>query len=155
MAVDLLSFRRGEANLSARSLRATMVDHTKLPVELWGMVISLASRMEQRTSLSVSRLFHDLALPVVFRELVLPYGPLDGVDDNDTTRPVFPDELRKQCSRNQDILKHTSIDPVFARAIRKIDICWFGPHFTSEGLVKQLGNKFRWRLFVPSRLVCL
>ena len=116
------------------------MNYRKLPVELWDLVVSVSPREVQRSCLAVSKLFHDLALPAVFGELVFHYGMI-GYDDSVPTKGEERHKrLRQQCERNQAILKHITTSPTFAHVIKHVVICWYERCFTAEGLDIQLGR---------------
>ncbi|RDX43342.1 hypothetical protein OH76DRAFT_1390660 [Lentinus brumalis] len=101
-----------------------------LPPELWGMVVHDLSNADMRSFFCVSRLFHDLILPVLFSQVTVRYG-LWRPDDEDAQgyqpleMPVTMEEMH-ELEHNQlnicEVLLRIIRTPSFARLVKKLSI---------------------------------
>ncbi|CCM03452.1 uncharacterized protein FIBRA_05585 [Fibroporia radiculosa] len=90
---------------------------SQLPPELWEDIIKYSTPSSLRACLSVSRLFHDLAVRFLFSTIHIQFGALSphGLSPEEHERRVA-----RNCSIGSDILCYIASKPSFAVVVKKI-----------------------------------
>ncbi|OSC98335.1 hypothetical protein PYCCODRAFT_1397227 [Trametes coccinea BRFM310] len=105
--------------------QTTAFDHSRLPLELWRLIIEFAPNADQRTCLFVSQSFHEIALYNLFSRVIIWFG-LWKVQWSE-----FPDEGREEedallmSQRNNtswEILRRITRDAAFARIVKDLSV---------------------------------
>lgn len=93
-----------------------------LPPEIWGLVIECLPRTDQRTYLSVSTAFRDLAHHFVFSRITIHYGMWKAQERN--VGFSLPDLhlMERRCISNTELLQHVARDARYARSVRTISV---------------------------------
>ena len=98
----------------------------QIPPEVWESVFSWLPRGTARSCLCASRMFHDLAVRVLFRDVTIYFGVWEAVEVREYTYepdPVAVDTLEdKMSSVSSAILHRISRDPAFAVVVHNLDI---------------------------------
>lgn len=97
----------------------------QLPPELWGLVMDYLPRADQRSCLSVSAAFHDLACPLVFSRIVIHYG-FWSVQGPEHAEPWLSKSdlplLQWRINTAKEILQRIARDVQFARSVKAITV---------------------------------
>ncbi|OJT03105.1 hypothetical protein TRAPUB_6333 [Trametes pubescens] len=94
---------------------------SRLPTELCAGVVKSLSKVDQRSCLSVSRLFRDLARPLVFSRVIIRVGMWKATDDEG----MFDDDvelMERRVRRNKEKLQYIALDAQFARIVKAIHV---------------------------------
>ncbi len=113
-----------------------MVEVTsQLPYELWHQIIRQIPGQDRRRCLSVSRIVHDVAIPLIFSRIVIFFGTWDSVndpvqlaygdadsqdDDENDNGPVAP-----QRHTSIELLRYIAHAPHFAEVVKKMTVAAF------------------------------
>lgn len=97
--------------------------YSRLPLELWGLVMECLPRADQRSCLSVSAAFHDLACPILFSRIVIRYG-VWSTQRHAHSRFTESDLLLITWRNNaaKEILQRIARDAQFARSVKTISV---------------------------------
>lgn len=94
---------------------------SRLPTELWDLVLKSLPSADQRFCLSVSRLFCDLARPLLFSRLTIHFGLWTA--HNNRNYPASEARLiERHDLRNTELFQHITHDAHFASIIKEIDV---------------------------------
>ncbi|EIW57068.1 uncharacterized protein TRAVEDRAFT_73320 [Trametes versicolor FP-101664 SS1] len=97
----------------------------QLPPELWGLVMDYLPRADQRSCLSVSAAFHDLACPLVFSRIVIHYGLCSAQGPEPPGPCLAKSDLRLlewRIITAKEILQRIARDVQFARSVKAITV---------------------------------
>jgi len=124
-----------------------------LPPEILAQIIELMPREVRPVCLLLSRIFHDLAVPLVFASVTVEFGAWEyryhdeADDDDDNEEEDEEEEEDVECNssgipglanegrstRSIDILKHIMDDSNFARIIKKLEVRAYEPSENLRG----------------------
>lgn len=94
---------------------------SRLPTELWDLVLKDLPSTDQRSCLSVSRLFCDFARPLLFSRLTIHFGLWTA--HNNRNYPASEARLvERHDLRNAELFQHITHDAHFASIIKEIDV---------------------------------
>ncbi|EJF63679.1 hypothetical protein DICSQDRAFT_160243 [Dichomitus squalens LYAD-421 SS1] len=101
----------------------------QLPVELFQLVAELSSRPTQKTLLLVSKMFHDLVLPLLFSRITLIFGIKRKPERHWNHEVPWSEEentqLRKYNGMATSILQHMAGNSEFAKGVKQLSIRWY------------------------------
>ncbi|CDO76664.1 hypothetical protein BN946_scf184752.g2 [Trametes cinnabarina] len=106
----------------------TRDSHSRLPVELWRLIIEDLPSADQRSCLLVSKLFHDVALGHVFSRVTIWFGhwttQWQGLPPDMNFAPDEEDELLfiRRNHASYELLRRISRDAAFARLVKDLSI---------------------------------
>ncbi|KAI0692128.1 hypothetical protein C8T65DRAFT_670064 [Cerioporus squamosus] len=115
-------------------MAASDADDSRLPPELWKMVVEYLPREDQRRLLFVCKFFRDLAIASLFSHITVCFGlwrpdasDYDLVsDETDTPRPPMTvdqhAEMLRVFSNACEILHHIAHTPSFARLVKMLSV---------------------------------
>ncbi|KAM5537235.1 hypothetical protein V8D89_009168 [Ganoderma adspersum] len=112
---------------------ATQSLHASLPTELWYPIISGLPSLDQRTCLSVSKTFHDIASKYVFSHVAISLGlwrPFEYEIEYEDLSPEEKVAMKRQANASYEILRHIMDTPDFARKVKKLCV---RAHSTDSG----------------------
>lgn len=124
-------------------MTSLITSHHRLPTELWHLVIEHSPRDAQRKWLFVSKFYHDITFPIVFKKLSFYYASSGGISEELSICDLASQCHVQQSNRNETLLRHIVRTPAFARVIREIFVCWYERNYTTTLYERQLG---RWPL---------
>ncbi|KAI0691571.1 hypothetical protein C8Q76DRAFT_254057 [Earliella scabrosa] len=109
----------------------------QLPYELWEQVIRHLPRSDRRACLMISRLVHDVALPIIFSRLTIFFGLWQFADD--PVRLAYRQwsqrdaHAMRQTQNSKAVLRHIARAPEFAQVVREMSVAAFSVgHFEDE-----------------------
>ncbi|KAJ2928663.1 hypothetical protein H1R20_g8459, partial [Candolleomyces eurysporus] len=98
---------------------------TRVPPEIWSHIAQQVPQPEQTKLLEVSRLFHDIALDLVFSAVKIYFlggekalTVLNANDNYDFAEEV----VRKLMTRSWEILRRITQDPSFSRVVKSLTV---------------------------------
>ncbi|KAJ8502097.1 hypothetical protein ONZ51_g147 [Trametes cubensis] len=108
----------------------TVADYSRLPVELWHIIVQFLPREDQKTILFVSKPLHDYALSLLFSRVTICLGlwrlyglvPNPFHQDMDEEEESEQGQLERQHNIAWEILRRISRDPQFARVVKVISV---------------------------------
>lgn len=124
-------------------MTSLITSHHRLPTELWHLVIEHSPRDAQRKWLFVSKFYHDITFPIIFKKLSFYYASSGGISEELSICDLASQCHVQQSNRNETLLRHVVRTPAFARVIREIFVCWYERNYTTTLYERQLG---RWPL---------
>lgn len=122
----------------------TPCDYSRLPLELWGLVVECLQKTDQRSCLSVSAAFRGLARPLVFSRIVIHVGFWSTQELNRHGTAGYDLRLIKLRSIvAKEILQRIAHDAQFAWLVKTLSVLAYqrgpdgesGPDFTGSFLV--------------------
>ncbi|KAH9950713.1 hypothetical protein B0H21DRAFT_721224 [Amylocystis lapponica] len=98
---------------------------SKAPPEIWHIIFGCLPDPDKRRCLTVSTLFHDFALPFVFRTLHIYFGSWQRLTTRQTNRGSEPDASLRvaeeaQVARTREVLQHIAGNDTFAAVVKKV-----------------------------------
>ncbi|KAI1798213.1 hypothetical protein LXA43DRAFT_15688 [Ganoderma leucocontextum] len=103
--------------------------NVQLPVELFQLIVESCPRPTRKTLLFVSKMFHDLALPLLFSRITLTFGikrrPGRHWSRDDPWTEEETAQLSKYNSRSFAILQHLEQDISLAKIVRSLSVRWY------------------------------
>ncbi|KAH9900680.1 hypothetical protein C8Q73DRAFT_636490 [Cubamyces lactineus] len=100
---------------------SVIADYSRLPVELWHMIVQFLPRDDQRTILFVSKPLHDYALSLLFSRVNICLGlwSPEGLVGSSFYEDMDEEEgLERQHNITWEILRRISRDPQFAQLVK-------------------------------------
>ncbi|KAI0753834.1 hypothetical protein C8Q74DRAFT_1373760 [Fomes fomentarius] len=107
----------------------------QLPYELWDQIIRQLPGQDRRRCLSISRIVHDVAIPLIFSRIVVFFGSWDSV--NDPVQLAYRDadsrdddendngQVAPQQHNSIELLRYIAHDPHFAEVVKKMTVAAF------------------------------
>ena len=103
-----------------------------IPPEIWNAIIVLLPPLDRLSCLSVARMFHDIAVPLVFEHVHITYGISSDCtlfsDAVDPYTPLSPgstetQERRARAARStSEFLQHLAATPELAKMVRRFTV---------------------------------
>ncbi|KZT64726.1 hypothetical protein DAEQUDRAFT_584693 [Daedalea quercina L-15889] len=127
-----------------------------LPPELWVKIIESCPRGRTRTCLSVNKLFHDIALPIVFGRVVLSFGSFEAYQAPLSVTPRVRDWLhgleQSRTSRALEILERITEDQAFADVIKTLQVraCYDESEMGRKAVADVAAHMERFHATIPS-----
>lgn len=92
--------------------------------EIWSNILQFVPLFEQGKLLQVSRLFHDIAVPLVFSEIKIYFIGGDGAYTFlSTTHDEFKEEVTsKLMTQSYQLLRRITTDPSFAWIVKSVTV---------------------------------
>ena len=103
----------------------TQKPRASLPTELWYRIIYMLPPLDQKTCLSVSKTFHDIATTYVFSHVTIYLGlwqPFEFDSEDDEFGIQEKATTKRQGNISYDILRHIMHTPEFAKKVKKISV---------------------------------
>ncbi|KAI0692125.1 hypothetical protein C8T65DRAFT_670049 [Cerioporus squamosus] len=104
----------------------------ELPPELWGPIIELLPPLDRQACLSVSRMIHDIAVPLVFSHVHITYGiPSDCKRLSEIVNPLdspspgnakTQEERAKAAKATSEFLRYIAATPELARGVKRLTV---------------------------------
>ncbi|EJF64849.1 hypothetical protein DICSQDRAFT_167001 [Dichomitus squalens LYAD-421 SS1] len=112
-----------------------------MPAELWYPIIEMLPSVDQKTCLSVSEMFHDIALTYVFSHVSISLGlwrPFEHIDDEEVFTDDEKADLIRRADASYEVLRHIMRTPDFARKVKRVSV----RAFSCAGVEMQLAIRF-------------
>ncbi|KAI1796940.1 hypothetical protein LXA43DRAFT_495097 [Ganoderma leucocontextum] len=119
----------------------TEVSHASLPTELWYPIIYMLPSLDQKTCLSVSKIFHDIAATSVFSHVTISLGfwrPFEFESEYDDLATEEKAAMKRQANTSYDVLRHIMRTPDFAKKVKKLSV----RAFANAGEEMQIAIRF-------------
>ncbi|KAI0742233.1 hypothetical protein C8Q80DRAFT_1272944 [Daedaleopsis nitida] len=108
-----------------------------LPYELWEQILHQLPRSDQRACLGVSKIVHDVALPLVFSRITVFFGCWQFANDpvalEYSTWSQQDRDAHKRNLNTTDLLRHIVQEPEFAKLVKEMSVAAFAfPYAIAE-----------------------
>ena len=101
----------------------------RFPVELFQLIAEQSPRPTRKILLTVSKMFHDLVLPLLFSRITLTFGIKRKPERNWQPDTSWTEEetaqLNKYCRTSSSILQHIAENSEFSSVVKHLSIRWY------------------------------
>ena len=101
----------------------------RFPVELFQLIAEQSPRPTRKILFTVSKMFHDLVLPMLFSRITMTFGIKRKPERNWQPDTSWTEEettqLNKYCRTSSSILQHIAENSEFSSVVKHLSIRWY------------------------------